>query len=71
MNAMDKLEARMRLAERLMLFYDAERQGLARAKYTAEPVAFSPDPEIQARFDLGQREGREILTVHGAVGHAV
>lgn len=60
-----RLTDRIAQADRLAELYVAEGHGLRRALYTDQPVPYSHDPALQARFLLGLRDGREILMVHG------
>lgn len=60
---MTALQARQQAVKRLSDLYHAEWNGLMRAEYTAASMPFSSDPEMQAAFERGLREGREILAV--------
>lgn len=52
-----------RLAER----YEAEAAGLRHATVSARSLRYSPDVELQAAFDRGHAEGREILSLAEAM----
>lgn len=59
------LLARVEVAARLGLAYQAEARGLTDALYFAEPRNWSADAHEQATYQRGYFEGREILKAHG------
>lgn len=64
MTGRERLEARIRDARRLERLQEAEVCGLIRASYSPVPFVYSnTDPEMQARWALGFREGIELLAL--------
>jgi hypothetical protein len=64
MNA--RLAARIAESDRLQHLQSAEGQGLRAASVFWQPFRFSIDPERQARFELGFRDGRALMEVADA-----
>lgn len=70
MTGMDKLKARQQAARKLMQQYEAELVGLIQAEHAASTIRYSPVPELQAAFERGLAEGREIVRIERAGGGA-
>jgi hypothetical protein len=71
MTGMARLRARQQAARLLMEQYQAELAGLVHAELSATSVLYSYVPELQAAFERGLREGRDILTVHAAAAEQI
>ena len=56
---------RERIAEcvRLERGQQAEGEGLRAAEFSEQPIPYSPDPYIQARYELGFRDGKSLLAL--------
>ncbi len=63
LSAEEQVRARAAVAFRLAGLYQEEGNGLLWSLSGAKPLAWSPDPEKQARFLVGFNEGCEMLRV--------
>ena len=62
---MNEYAARIAESDRLQRGQEAEGQGLRAAALFAEPLSYSREPYLQARFLLGFEEGRSLLALQG------
>ena len=58
-----RLRERIEESERLQRGQEAETQGLYAAQTFTHALRYSADPHMQARFELGFREGKAILEI--------
>lgn len=64
MTGREQLAQRIADGLRILGAQDAYVQGLVRASYAEDSLPWSSHPTIQAEFDRGFSEGRDILRVY-------